>query len=297
MTHHVKDFTLHLANALGSTAWALAEDVDGKNTAVLASGLMNTPVNDAVRRAVVLQVISVLQSHAHVTGGGSADLFIFDSGTRKMLLDFGGEFGPITVLTKSQMKIAEGWERAGWRRCLDLLGNEEFATASHDPSRRIEAATDGSYGRGRGGGGSYGWARDDGHFGFDVVHSGNILVAELAAVASLLSAAENGERLRVHIDSQAAIRALTVAAGDGRDSLGNKVENLVRDIENQRKRLDVEFAWVKAHVGHPLNDAADRLARLARQTQDVDIATRAQIAKNIVADALTSHRSALLTAV
>ena len=292
MTRRIKDYSLHIYCQLGRTSWALAADVDGTTAVVVKHGTLDRDDDLAMRTAVLLTVIDTLR--ATEPASTEIDLFVFDTAARKMLLDLGGMFGTIRVLTKSQMNHIEGWDRFGWRRCRELLGSAERPAPS--ANRTIDAATDGSVARS--GGASFAWIRDDGRFNMRTLDTSDILIAELSAIFSLLSDAEPEDRLRISVDSQAAIQCVSFEVGAGRTVQSNRVEALLRDIRAlSTRRAPFELVWVKAHNGHPLNDGADRLARLARQSADV-VTTRVQgtVARNIVEDALSNHREMLASA-
>ena len=51
-----------------------------------------------------------------------------------------------------------------------------------------------------------------------------------------------------------------------------KNDDLWKELDEAAKRHDVTWEWVKGHSGHPENDRADELARLAiAQMRDADI--------------------------
>lgn len=61
---------------------------------------------------------------------------------------------------------------------------------------------------------------------------------------------------------------------------------IAKEIINSTRGLGVEFQWVKAHNGDPLNDGADRLALAARRAAEAGLATTTarEISARIVAD-------------
>lgn len=64
---------------------------------------------------------------------------------------------------------------------------------------------------------------------------------------------------------------------------------IARQVSGVRRAIDgrdVTIRWVKAHVGHHLNEAADRLAVAARRNAVAGVcaATRTEIAQRIVAE-------------
>ena len=94
---------------------------------------------------------------------------------------------------------------------------------------------------------------------------------ELTAVLELLRAtAGAGEDLLVQADSQYVINSLTRwmkgwkrrgwRKADGRPVLN---DDLMKRLDEALRGRKVRFEWVRGHVGHPLNEAADARARAA----------------------------------
>ncbi|CAM3057241.1 ribonuclease H [Actinomyces slackii] len=97
---------------------------------------------------------------------------------------------------------------------------------------------------------------------------------ELTAVLELLRATQAaglaGEELLIQCDSQYVINSLTRwMAGwkrrgwrkaDGKPVLN---EDLMRELDAALAGRPVRFEWVRGHVGHPMNEAADTRARAA----------------------------------
>jgi ribonuclease HI/GNAT superfamily N-acetyltransferase len=91
---------------------------------------------------------------------------------------------------------------------------------------------------------------------------------ELTAVLDLLrQTAHTGEPLLIYCDSKYVINSVTKwMAGwkrkgwkkaDGKPVLNVEI---MRELDAAMQGRDVRFEWVKGHSGHPLNEAADRLA-------------------------------------
>jgi len=295
-TTQPETYSLHIVSEHGSTAWALGHGTESGEVDIVASGIHPTPETDQVRRHVITSMIDHLETTDAYRARRSIDVFVFDTPARRTLLDFGGRFGPVTILTKSQMNHTEGWDRHGWRHCRALLSAAPGAPAPAAAAEHniVEAATDGSVGWGHGKGASWAWARSDGRYGYGTTHTTDILVAELRGIQHLLQASEPGEHLIIRTDSRSALYSLTRDIGTDRTRHSNAVENVVRTIKQDAARMgSVQYAWVKGHAGDPLNDAADRLARLARQTaHGVQDTTRNDIARNIMTDVMTRHDAA-----
>ncbi|SHE24754.1 ribonuclease H family protein [Actinomyces glycerinitolerans] len=97
---------------------------------------------------------------------------------------------------------------------------------------------------------------------------------ELTAVLELLHATAQaglaGEELLIQADSQYVINSLTKwihgwkkrgwRKGDGKPVLN---DDLMKQLDAAMRGRKVRFEWVRGHVGHPLNEAADQRARAA----------------------------------
>lgn len=94
-------------------------------------------------------------------------------------------------------------------------------------------------------------------------------MGELMAVLDLLrQSADCGEPLHILCDSQYVINSVTQwmpgwkrrgwKKGDGKPVLN---VDLMQQLDAALRGRQVTFEWVKGHAGHPLNEAADRLAR------------------------------------
>ena len=94
---------------------------------------------------------------------------------------------------------------------------------------------------------------------------------ELMAVLDLLQATQQHDGpLRILCDSQYVINSLTQwmpgwkrrgwRKADGKPVLNRE---LLEPLDLALQGRDVSFEWVKGHAGHPLNEAADDLARAA----------------------------------
>ena len=294
MTTTTHQYALYVEAKHDQSAWLLGTDDAKGELHVLASDRIDEPIGPTVRRQLLTRVIDYF---ADGIASGSIDqtrdhiqLFVFDTETRRLLLEFGEIFGPVQVIMRSEMTREDWWSGAGRRMTKDLLGiNDEHQTKTDTPRLRpidriVEAATDGSVLWGKYKGASYAWARADGRYGYNTVQTTDILYAELTAIYKLIIASDKGERLLVHVDSKVALRLLDEGPQIYTPS---RITKLVRKIESASGKLaSIRFQWVKAHQGHALNDAADRLARLARQTKGLPSSARVTIARNIMRDVL-----------
>ncbi len=131
----------------------------------------------------------------------------------------------------------------------------------------IIAAADGSA-LGNPGPAGWAWYVDDGCWAAGGWAHGTNNKAELTAVLDLLQqTAHLAEDLLVYCDSTYVINSVTKwmagwkrrgwKKGDGKPVLNVEI---MRALDEAMAGRRVEFAWVKGHSGHPLNEAADRLA-------------------------------------
>ena len=97
---------------------------------------------------------------------------------------------------------------------------------------------------------------------------------ELRSVLEALHGIPGGEAVEVTSDSRYVIDALTRwIAGwrrkGWRTSTGGPVLNrdLIEEISARQDELRVRYAWVRGHVGHPVNEVCDALASAAARVQ------------------------------
>lgn len=141
-----------------------------------------------------------------------------------------------------------------------------------DGAADIHVACDGSALRNPQGPGGWCWYASNLHW-----QAGGVPVAsnnqmELAALSELLSATAGmplSRRLIVHLDSRYVIDSVTKwVKGWRRNGWVTKSGGPVKNVELVKpiadaldSRPNVHLRWVRGHSGHPLNEAADRLAR------------------------------------
>mgnify|MGYP000927065015 CR=1 FL=1 len=134
----------------------------------------------------------------------------------------------------------------------------------------IIAAADGSA-LGNPGPAGWAWYVDDGCWAAGGWPESTNNRGELTAVLELLRAtAHTGEDLLVQADSQYVINSLTKwmkgwkrrgwRKADGKPVLN---DDLMKALDAALAGRAVRFEWVRGHVGHPLNEAADSRARAA----------------------------------
>ncbi|TFH53080.1 ribonuclease HI [Actinomyces viscosus] len=135
----------------------------------------------------------------------------------------------------------------------------------------LTAAADGSS-LGNPGPAGWAWYVDDDCWAAGGWESSTNNRGELTAVLELLRATQAaglaGEELLIQCDSQYVINSLTKwrhgwkrrgwRKADGKPVLN---ADLVKDLDAALAGRKVRFEWVRGHVGHPMNEAADSRAR------------------------------------
>lgn len=152
-------------------------------------------------------------------------------------------------------------------------------------STRLIVATDGSW---KGGTGGYGYVTRNGHWALAarradrvpqlnpiLMRGTGVVVAELRAVAMVINHFP-GRAVRFLIDSLDAISHLRSWQAGQVDRMpsgyslrprfhgDNPKPALVRLAESVEGRTELRFVHVAGHNGHPMNEAADQLAKIAR---------------------------------
>jgi ribonuclease HI len=159
-------------------------------------------------------------------------------------------------------------------------------------------ATDASVHGRQSGSGTYAWVTSDGRFGYGNAKHSNVTACELYAILSMLNTVERTENLRILVDSQAALQL--IKSGVSKNSTVPlpivKLAEQIRVKLNSYQNTSLE--WVKGHNGHPLNDAADRIARNARLTSRQNQVKQAKaqrglrsVAQRIVNDAMVEYKN------
>jgi ribonuclease HI len=146
------------------------------------------------------------------------------------------------------------------------------APRPYDGSVTITAAADGSA-LGNPGPAGWAWYIDDDRWAAGGWKHGTNNMGELKAVLELFRATEHtGEDLLVLCDSQYVINSITKwmpgwKKKGWRKADGQPVMNrdLLEELDDAITGRKYRFEWVKGHVGHVLNEAADVRARAAAE--------------------------------
>lgn len=135
----------------------------------------------------------------------------------------------------------------------------------------ITAAADGSS-LGNPGPTGWGWYIDDERWAAGGQRLGTNNIGELKAVVDLLQQTDGVDELLILCDSQYVIKAITQwmpgwkrkgwKKADGKPVMNRELMQELDELMAARKAAGgvVRFEWVRGHAGHPLNEAADRLA-------------------------------------
>lgn len=119
--------------------------------------------------------------------------------------------------------------------------------------------------------GGWGWHRSDG-----MSECGGVLETtnnrmEMTAILESLKALPDGKRVILYSDSQYCVNGLTIwsASWERKGWMKNRQPMPNRDLwlalDEQKRRLNVEFRWVRGHNGDAGNERADRLAEEGRR--------------------------------
>lgn len=135
----------------------------------------------------------------------------------------------------------------------------------------ITAAADGSS-LGNPGPTGWGWYVDDERWAAGGARMGTNNIGELTAVLDLLQQTRGVDDLRILCDSRYVIDSITKwmpgwkrkgwKKADGKPVMNVELMQALDALMAERRAAGgrVTFEWVKGHAGHPLNEAADRLA-------------------------------------
>jgi ribonuclease HI len=254
-----------------------------------------------------------------VQPAGSASLDT-PSATWEHVPEFAGKFSRSVCAEAAPGREASGSEiRFGLARVKTPGGDKQVIKGqiegiSSSPGEPIVVAVDGSYKLTVGERVikpmSWAYVSTDGKYGLGtsivpgtVVGEHRALQAELRAMANALHAIGDDNPITIVSDSQDAIGFMTLwrdgyqvwpggydpqRAGGRESTLGR----LARRAYEQGDQITLE--WVPGHTGHPLNEAADALARMARAwTADrLDKDTAAADARTAVLAALSRYSAA-----
>ncbi len=164
------------------------------------------------------------------------------------------------------MALADQWRQAQTQR-------------DNRPPKRLLVATDASVGLGRASAG-LACVDETGRQCTWQLRSRDVLYCELRAIQ--LAVEHFSGPLQILTDSRSAVSLITNPEHRSRP----RVQALTERIRQHMAGRDVSIEWVRGHDGHPLNEAADRLAMAARRARELSMPAHVarQINQRIVQD-------------
>lgn len=171
----------------------------------------------------------------------------------------------------------------------------------------LTIATDGSTSQSRRGGHSgWAWVSSTGVYSSGNAATGSILLAELTAIEAALRWALRGPGRSRHVviltDSQPARHlieklrqhaVITMPAGTAGHREIARTARHIAELIRSNPSSTITLTWVRGHNGHPLNEAADRIARQSRISGAMPSAAQAALYAQIAHDATrTWHHAA-----
>lgn len=118
------------------------------------------------------------------------------------------------------------------------------------------------------------WIREDGRFFVSGPQATiNVLAVELRAILAALTHAAIDERLRVLTDNLNSVELLTPSKRQNAVDHPKVVTTVLASIRERLDQFEVRplIEHVRGHCGHPLNEAADGLARNARMADSAEL--------------------------
>ena len=147
---------------------------------------------------------------------------------------------------------------------------ENFNWSNLETGQIIKIGCDGAS-KGNPGAGGFGWYHNANLYGFGGSLKATNNAMELEALRSVLKTIPESIDIELFLDSKYVIDSLTKYIFAWRKngyltSKGGAIANkeAIMEIDRLLKNRvgKVKFSWVKGHAGHPLNEAADRLANI-----------------------------------
>ena len=236
---------------------------------------------DADRSLVGLDAFAALYEQVR---HASARLHLSDAGLRRNLKSVAASFPAVEFVD-----TAFGPFGVLLRHASDTIGEHVAGLLAADEQRREVAraalppllvATDASKARKLRGAGLGCISETGSHRMRMALDARSILEGELLAIEMGIDRFRDRD-LRILTDSRLALAAL-----DGRYHGRPGVTAVVDRIDDAVRGRDVQFSWVRGHNGHPLNEAAHRLAVAARRCHEANVSP--DVAAAIANDIATS---------
>lgn len=140
---------------------------------------------------------------------------------------------------------------------------------NRENGRNLEVGTDASLGRyNRGSVAGIAAVDNHGHYVSrdHEVHRGDVVEAELAAIALALKHFRFRRKMHIFTDSQSAVALIEGT----RAPRTRAISALLAEIAERSAGRGIDVLWVRGHNGFPLNEAADRLAMARRRSTEMD---------------------------
>ncbi|MFE3292789.1 ribonuclease H family protein [Rhodococcus sp. NPDC059234] len=281
-------------------------DVDGRqlSLAVAAIGIggsgerliFSRPgLEPTALRAAVLDAFEVVYQRAASAPCGPMPAYVTEAGIRSELEAVATSFPAVTLMRTPRGRLPELLRDASDSLSAYVSGLRPPTVPEVPPRAReqpeLTVATDASKSSARRGVGVACVSEEGDRRQKMYPEVKTVLAGELLAIKHALKRFPHRD-LHILTDSRGALECLTLTRSALLDRYDSEVVTTVARIRGLSARRRVRYSWVPAHSGHPLNEAADRLAVAARRNHEfgVDPAARAMIAANIVRPLLASAR-------
>jgi hypothetical protein len=252
-------------------------------TTVRTQVLVRAGTGDDSRHAVALDAFEAVYEQA-TTAAEPVTLHVNDAEVRVALLAAGSSFPAVDIVTSARGRVPALLQVAGSAISTHLAELAPRRERTSTPPTETTVATDASKCTGRRGVGVACVRADGAHRQKFLPDVRSVLHGELLAIELAVAGFAN-RPLHVLTDSQAALACL----GGDHPKLGD-VASTVERIRLLTRGRAVRYSWVRGHDGHPLNEAAHRLAVAARRGHEADIPTdtRNAVTDNIISSLITT---------
>lgn len=236
---------------------------------------------DEHRLATVLDAVEYVHEWA-ATASAPVPVYVGDAEVRRELRRAAGSFPTLDLAAAPRGRMPALLLTAADAISGHVADLAAAAAATAGPLPELVVATDASKCSRRRGVGVACVRADGIHRQKMIPDVQSVLAGELLAIKLALGSFR-GHPLHVLTDSRAALACLD--AGHPNSGLVAKTVDTINYLSRGRR---VRFSWVRGHSGHPLNEAAHRLAVAARRGHEAHIAPdiRTAVADNIVAPLL-----------
>jgi ribonuclease HI len=243
-----------------ATAALAYSGADGKAHLELFRGYSS---NGDARHAAAAARIDALAFILNHSNASVIHLFIDHQELRREVAALLGSFPRLQLTAAADPELSITASQAACRANSVTLGASAAAArlALHQlpDERRTVIATDASIVQGKAGAGIAAVASDGTVWQGRLPGTSDVTWAEMNAIHAAITHCP-GEDVLVLSDSQGAVAFANGTAIPAQA----RMRRLAAQIHAERSGRAVDVAWVRAHNGHPLNEAADAMARQAR---------------------------------